>query len=75
MAAKKVVVELEDGTRMALTVTWKKDIQEGKDLFGVHLIERAMMETVFREVVESLIANKLSFNSIKTIRFEKVEGK
>ena len=75
MAAKKVVVELEDGTRMALTVTWKKDIQEGKDLFGVHLIERAMMETVFREVVESLIANKLSFNSIKTIRFEKVEEK
>jgi len=74
MTAKKVIVELEDGTRMALTVTWKKDIQEGKDLFGVHLIERVMMETVFKEVVESLIANKLSFNSIKTIRFEKIEG-
>jgi hypothetical protein len=75
MHAKKVVVELEDGTRMALTVTWKKELEEGRDLFGVHLVERSMIETVFKEVVESLIANKLNFNSIKTIRFEKVEGK
>jgi len=75
MTAKKVIVELENGDRMSLTVTWKEDIQEGKDLFAVHLIERDMMEAVFKEVVESLIANKLSFNSIKTIRFEKVGGK
>lgn len=75
MTAKKVIVEMENGDRMSLTVTWKEDIQEGKDLFAVHLIERDMMDAVFKEVVESLIANKLSFNSIKTIRFEKVGGK
>jgi hypothetical protein len=72
MVAKKVVVELENGDRMSQTFTWKEDILEGKDLFGVHLIEREKLESIFKQIVESLIANKLSFNSIKTINFEKV---
>lgn len=72
MNAKKVVVELENGDKMSQTFTWREDILEGKDLFAVHLIEREKLESIFKEVVESLISNKLSFNSIKTIRFEKV---
>ena len=75
MDVKKVIVELENGDKMSQTFTWREDILEGKDLFTVHLIERERLESIFKKVVESLIANKLNFNEIKTIRFEKSEEK
>lgn len=73
MVRKIIVVELKDGTKVTQTVRWGKDVEEGKDLFGVHLVERAMMETVFKEMIDSLIKNNLPFNSIKSITFPEVD--